>query len=326
MRGERVSVVIPVRNAERTIEGTLRAIAALTTPPDEVVLVDDGCTDGTIEKARPFGCRVVPSREPGGVAAARNTGAAEATGGILLFVDADVELDPGALDAALGTLGDPDVHVAVGLQSPRSVFPNAASVYKNLWLHYTYKERAKRVSVIYSSAVAIRREAYERVGGFDTNYKTPNIEDSDLGKRITEAGFRMAVSPGLRFLHIKRYSVASMIRTDFHRTVGMMKVQIRDRFRRIYHENYTSIPTSFLISCLAPWTAIPLGVLFGAAPALLAPPLLALILNHHWLRFVAGSGGTRLALAGVPLLFLDILSVNLGAIWGALDYLRGKTY
>jgi glycosyltransferase involved in cell wall biosynthesis len=321
-----ISVVIPVRNAEAVIGDALRSVYASTRAPREVIVVDDGCKDRTIEVARAFPVRVVASEAPGGVAAARNTGAAAASGPVLFFLDADVVLEPGALAAAARAMEDPDVTVAIGLQSPRSFFRNPASVYKNYWLHYTYRKRADRVAVIYSSAVGIRRGPFERVGGFDPNYRTPNIEDSDLGKRITEAGYRVAVVPDLMFQHIKRYSVAGMFRTDFRRTAGMTKVQLRDRFRRILRENYSSIPTSFLVSCLAPWAAA-LALAAGRPLAALAfLPGSVLLLNAHWLADLARSQGARFALFGALFLHLDVFAVNAGALWGMLTYALGRKY
>lgn len=326
MSGQRIAVVMPVRNAEGTIRAALESVFASSVRPAEVVVVDDSCTDRSIEIARGFPVKVVASVPPGGVAAARNTGASAASAGILFFLDADVVLDPGAFEAAIGALADPGVSVAIGLQSARAAFPGVATLYKNYWLHYTYARRAARVAVLYSSAVAIRREPFEKVGGFDPNYRSPNIEDSELGKRITEAGYRVAVVPEMEFLHVKRYTAAGMVRTDFHRTVGMTKVQLRDRFRRIVRGNYSSIPTSFLVSCLAPWIAIPLLAAGRPAAALLLPPALVLLLNADWLRSLARAEGTRAAVAGVVFLHLDVLAVNLGAIWGCLEYLAGKKY
>jgi len=328
----KLSIVVPVKNGEATMERCLEAIFASDVEPREVLVVDDGCTDGTIEIARRFPCRVIEAPAPGGVAASRNVGAAAATGEILFFTDADVILYPGALRAAEEALRDGALDVAVGLQSAECEFRNGTSVYKNLWLRWTYRQRAGRFSVLYSSAVAIRRSSFEKVDGFDTHYQRPNIEDSELGKRLSEAGCRLDLVPELEFLHVKRYRLDSMLQTDFHRTVGMIKVQLRDRFRRARRENYTSIPTSFLVSCLAPWAVLAIaaageGLSIRSWPAMAATiPLLVLMLNFDWLRYIARREGFYLALKGAALVHFDIIAVNLGVIWGALEYLAGRKY
>jgi len=329
-----ISIVIPVRNAERTIERCLRAIALSTVAPREVLLIDDGCTDDTLALASRFSpaVTIVPNRKPGGVAQARNYGASLAKGEIVLFVDADVILEPGASEAGARAIGDGGLDVAVGLQSAVSEFPNATSIYKNLWLRHTYSIRSGRFSVIYSSAVAIRKSAFEAVGGFDANYRKPNIEDSELGKRMSEAGFRVGLVREMQFLHIKRYSLSSMLHTDFDRTVGMTKVQLRDRFRRIRRENYTSIPTGFLVSCFAPWLVLAI-LLVGTIPGifawktlLLIPPLVVVLLNFPWIAYLARRQGAFFAIKGIVLLHLDVLAVNAGLFWGAWEYALGRKY
>ncbi len=328
-----ISVIVPVRDGGATIERCLEAIYASDIEPHEVIVVDDGCTDGTIDAARRFPCRIIRAGGEGGVAAARNRGAAESTGEVLFFTDADVILLPGALRAGREAIRERSLDVAVGLQSATCEFRNATSVYKNLWLRYTYLRRAGRFSVLYSSAVAIRREAFEAVGGFDVHYRRPNIEDSELGKRLSEAGCAVGLVSDLEFIHIKRYNVVSMLKTDYLRTVGMIKVQLRDRFSRIRRENYTSIPTSFLLSCLAPWAALmliaaPSSACAPAIRAALLPalPFLVLWLNIDWLKYIARHEGMFLALKGGVLVHLDIAAVNLGLIAGAAEYATGKKY
>lgn len=95
-----LSVVIPAHNEERVISATLRAIDAQRPRVHEVIVVCNGCRDRTAERARAGGARVVVT-ERRGVSLARNLGARHATGDTLLFVDADVRLEPG-LSAAIG--------------------------------------------------------------------------------------------------------------------------------------------------------------------------------------------------------------------------------
>jgi len=85
------SVIIPARNAARTIGECLLAVLSQSVPRSlyEIIVVDDGSTDATARIARSHNVRVIP-QPPLGVAAARNTGARAARGEILLFVDADI--------------------------------------------------------------------------------------------------------------------------------------------------------------------------------------------------------------------------------------------
>jgi hypothetical protein len=149
-----------------------------------------------------------------------------------------------------------------------------------------------------------------------------NIEDSDLRKRITDAGYRLAVVGDELSSHEADWWGASL--DGLRRTVSMTKVQLRDRFRRMLRGNY-SIPTSFLVSCLVPWIAAGL-FLAGLRVAGLLAPLVIVLLNQNWLRSLARAQGSRAAAAGLFFLHLDVLAVNAGIVWGFLEYLFGKKY
>ena len=98
--GPRVSIVIPAYQAVRTLGGTITGALTQTYPDVEVVVVDDGSTDGTAALARAYGDAIVlVSRTNGGLSAARNTGARAATGELIVFCDADDILLPPAVSA-----------------------------------------------------------------------------------------------------------------------------------------------------------------------------------------------------------------------------------
>ena len=103
-----VSVIIPARNAARTLDETLESIRAQTHTRWEAIVVDDGSTDGTAEVAAKFPAldsrfRVV-TQPPGGVSAARNAGLAEARHEWLLFLDADDLIRPAYLQRMMERL------------------------------------------------------------------------------------------------------------------------------------------------------------------------------------------------------------------------------
>lgn len=110
-RFPKVSVVIPAYNYERYVGAAVRSALAQTYGGEvEVLVVDDGSSDGTVDVVRGFGDAVhLVCRENGGLPAARNTGIREASGDYLVFLDADDELEPVALGvfmSAFKRLGD----------------------------------------------------------------------------------------------------------------------------------------------------------------------------------------------------------------------------
>ncbi|HWN26057.1 MAG TPA: glycosyltransferase, partial [Actinomycetospora sp.] len=114
-----VSVVVPVRDRPRELARLLDAVRATAPGVGEVVVVDDGSADpdATARVAAARGARVVAHPTSRGPAAARNTGAAAATGELVAFLDSDVVPAPGWLEPLLGHLADP----AVALAAPRIV-------------------------------------------------------------------------------------------------------------------------------------------------------------------------------------------------------------
>jgi GT2 family glycosyltransferase len=100
----RVSVVIPAYNAAGFLAATLQSVADQTTPPGEVVVVDDGSTDATVEIARCFGAKVL-SVANAGPSAARNAGTNAASGEFIAFLDADDIWVPEKLAVQLAGLG-----------------------------------------------------------------------------------------------------------------------------------------------------------------------------------------------------------------------------
>ena len=106
----RISVIMPVYNAARTLQESLESIRAQRFRDFELIFVEDGSTDGSVELLEAFAatadfpCHIVAQAENGGVAAARNRGLAAACGDYLAFVDADDRIAPQALETAIRAL------------------------------------------------------------------------------------------------------------------------------------------------------------------------------------------------------------------------------
>lgn len=111
----KISLIIPVYNAERYLAETLDSLLNQTHHDLELVCVNDGSHDGSREILQRYAAqdnRTIPIDQPNqGVSVARNTGIARATGDIIMFVDADDKLVPTACEIVAGVFEDPDVEV-----------------------------------------------------------------------------------------------------------------------------------------------------------------------------------------------------------------------
>ena len=175
---ESLSVVIPTLDEEERLPVLLGSLGACgADAPEEVIVVDGGSRDRTVEVAERAGARVV--RAPRGRGAQLRHGAEAATGDLLLFLHADTRVAPPALAAVRRTLRDPGP-IAAGL---RQRIDQRGAVYRLI-------ERAADLRVrcgwVYGdSGLVVRRRAYEEVGGFRD---LPLFEDLDLSRRLRRRG------------------------------------------------------------------------------------------------------------------------------------------
>jgi glycosyltransferase involved in cell wall biosynthesis len=211
-----LSVVVPVYNGGTQLTQCLDALLASDFQDREIVVVDDNSTDGSAEAARALGVEVIRLALRRGPAAARNCGAAHARGQVILFVDADVVVRRDTL-ARVACFFREQANVAAlfGSYDDEPAAENFVSQYKNLLHHFTHQRSSAQATTFWAGCGAVRREAFEAVGGFDeSKYRSPSIEDIELGHRLSRASFRITLDRELQVKHLKRWTLSSLLRTD----------------------------------------------------------------------------------------------------------------
>ena len=167
----RVSVIVPAYNGAGTILETIRSVQAQTFSDFELIVVDDGSTDRTVELAESLGePRLrVHSYENGGLATARNRGMSRAGGELLAFVDADDLWTPDKLEAQVAALDRrPEAGAAYSWTS--YIDETGAELRLQTPVHFdgdVYRPLLLRNFLCSGSNILIRREVAEAVGGFD---------------------------------------------------------------------------------------------------------------------------------------------------------------
>jgi hypothetical protein len=176
--GATVAAVVPCRDEAPTLAACLASIRAQEPAVSCLVVVDNGSTDGSLEIARRQADVVLPGH--GSIGALRNQGAAVVPhADALVFVDADVELDPRWLTVALRELDSAD------LVGSRSLADPSASWVARRWAAIEAAQTHPQ-SLVWSQHLAIRGETFRRLGGFDETL--PTGEDGDLSSRVRAAG------------------------------------------------------------------------------------------------------------------------------------------
>ncbi|MFH1085726.1 MAG: glycosyltransferase family 2 protein [Chloroflexota bacterium] len=328
-----ITVIVPVYNGAATLSGCLEALFASQGVPFEVLVVDDGSTDGTADVARRYPCRLAALGRNEGTARAKNHGAEQARGAILFFTDADIHVPPDALRHVAEDFGDPATDGVVGLLAESCPHANFASQFKNLWMHYTYRRQPRRVGLFFTSAAAIRREIFVGEGGFDARYMGASItEDIELGQRLLGRGYTIVMDQRLTVEHHKRYRAGEVLRTDVLRARGLMQTWLRNRLSGGGRAHYASVPWFFGaavgalgLATLAALVALILGSgwAWGASVALAVG---ALALNSPFLRALQRWRGWAFAARSAGFVLLDLFASGLGILLGLGDFVLGKRY
>ena len=294
----RISVIIPVYNAEVYLRQCLESLAASTEPAFECIVVDDGSTDGSPDVAREFGALVLSTGGRNGPALARNLGAKAARGEILFFVDSDICVQPDTL-SQIGSefTMNPDVDAVMGSYDRWPSAKNFMSQYRNLMHHYVHQKSRREAVTFWAGCGAMRREVFLEFGGFDEAYRNPAIEDIELGYRLTAANRKLVLCGNIEVKHLKRWEFGSVMKTDFfYRALPWSELTFRagwmpnDLNLRISQR--ISVVLGGLLAALGAYLAVSRGVYFLV-------PLFAtffILLSAYWLD---ASGGNRRLIVGL---------------------------
>ncbi|MHB8571663.1 MAG: glycosyltransferase family 2 protein [Candidatus Dormibacteria bacterium] len=195
-----MSVVVPVHNGERYLGQTLDSLAAQEYPDFEVLVVDDGSTDGTPAliagaSARFEGRLRFEGQAQAGPAAARNHGLRMAEGELVAFIDADVLAEPGWLAAAVARL-DREAPEVAGVEGATLTTPDGAGV-----PHGFHAMLNTEGGLFMTCNMLYRRQAVVAAGGFDERFRRAFYEDSDLAFGVMEQGGRIVFEPAAVVRH-----------------------------------------------------------------------------------------------------------------------------
>ncbi|HXQ49773.1 MAG TPA: glycosyltransferase [Stellaceae bacterium] len=210
-RSPRVSVVICAYNSERTMEACLASLEHLNYPDYEVIVVNDGSKDRTLEIAEGFPyCRII-SQPNMGLSYARNVGAEAATGEIVAYTDSDCVADADWLAYLVAKMEASDLVACGGPNFPPpedSLVPAAVAVSPGGPTHVLLSDDV--AEHIAGCNMAFRRDVLLGLGGFDPVYRAAG-DDVDICWRLQDAGYSIGFSPAAVVWHFRRNTVAAYI-------------------------------------------------------------------------------------------------------------------
>ncbi len=296
----RLSVIIPVHNAKSALEQCLHALAASSTPADQVIVVDDASSDGSAQVARDF-CKVIAFPSHVGAAAARNCGASAADGDVLVFLDADVAVHPDTLARIVEFLaGQPAVAAIFGSYDAQPPVRTLVSLYKNLLHHYIHQHGRREASTFWTGCGAVRAQVFRDFCGFDARQRM--LEDIEFGIRLRRAGHRVCLVPDIQVTHLKQWTLGGLLRSDIlDRAVPWSRLILRER----NVPNDLNLDSRNRLGAAAVWAALlfaAVGFWFPWSLMLALLSVAVLVLAHMELyQFFARQGGFAFALGAICL-------------------------
>jgi len=196
------SIIIPTFNGASRIGNCLDSLVKQTAGQNvEILVVDDGSTDNTANVVRGYSSvRLIPQANAG-PASARNRGALEAQGKILLFTDDDCVPMADWLEAMLGPFMDPDVVGAKGIYRTHQTSLAARFVQIEYEDKYRLMAGLPSIDFIDTYSAAFRRDRFLEMTGYDTSFPVACAEDVELSYRMSARGWKMKFVPAAIVYH-----------------------------------------------------------------------------------------------------------------------------
>lgn len=205
---EKVTLYVPCYNAEKYIAECLEGILKQTYPIDEILIIDDGSTDKTVEIASKYPVKIIKHEVNKGLAAARNTAFKNAKNEFVASLDVDCFPEPDWLEKLMENFTDENI-AGVGGKLIEKYTDTIADKWRAVHMKQNWgDERIVNPDFLFGSNNVYRKKAVEDVGYFNERYRT-NYEDVDLCSRIKGS---LIYEPRAIVKHLRRDTIFSIIK------------------------------------------------------------------------------------------------------------------
>lgn len=318
-----ISIIIPLYNAERTLEKCLKAVFDSGFQDFELLVVDDASTDSSIKIAESFPCKVLKLPYNQGPSVARNHGARNAKGDVLLFIDSDIVIQRDTLNLFVDSLKSYCAVFGIYTQKPGT--DGLLSLYQNFYAHKSIKETNEVTSMLYSYCVAIKKDAFLEIGGFDESWRRPTFEDVQLGLRLTENGHQIYLNKNIKVVHHPNFNIKRFIKNYFYKSLDLTKLMLSKKKLTLNDEGWTNRKN--VVSLIAGLSIAPFLISSFFSRWFILLFLLAflifLVMNLDFYRFITRQKPRALLNAFFLNVAVQVISA-FGMIIGLADILRRK--
>jgi len=322
------SIIIPVHNSESILDECLGAIFNCDEKDYEVIVVDDGSTDNSMEIAKKFPCRIVALKPGWGPAAARNRGVKDAEGEIVLFIDSDVVIPKDALYKIKVQFSQNRTVIGVsGVYALYNRFDNFLSQYKHLVVYYRENICGEILQDSFKAAfVAFKREIFKTFK-FDEMFRDASIEDLEFGRKLIASGYNLILDKSNEVEHVKEFNTKTFFNNQYNRSRDLIKTYTDKKARNFYYSKKRKnhyqkmyvlrVPLSWLAICALLLFSITMNCLFLLVPFLGLST--AVFIERDFLRFCLFKKGTAFVLKCIIIYFADGFVSGLGVLRGLFD-------
>jgi len=334
-----ISVIIPAWNACNTLRSCLDSVKRQTIQPCEILLVDDGSTDNTVEIAKEYNISLLSTGGRKGPATARNLGAAATTADVILFLDSDVIAPADLIEKNAAHFTDESVWAVQTIYTAVCPAGNTVSQYQNYYYYYSLNRMPDGKTATFATwCSAVRRHKFTEIGGFNIRIPEPTVEDEELGYTIIDNGGVIILDKTIQVTHLASYTLAQFT----SRRLRMARAQAKNGWRQVkkrllaryinVHESGThhsrwvvlSILLILMVQFLVLWSLLSLSsVLLIPAVFLL---LSSLICHIGFLKKCNIDLKKNVTLSFAVLCVYDMAVLGWGIVQGSIQYVFGKKY
>lgn len=246
-----LSVIIPVYNDPKGIRMTLESLTDQTYSTDdyEILAVDNGSTDGTLEVIRSFAgfyhhVNLLVEDEIQGSYAARNKGIRHAQGELISFVDADMTMEETWAESVVDSFKEHEWdYMGCEIETYIEGEETLGAVYDHLLGGYPVGYYIEERNFTVTACLTVRRELFEEVGPF--NAQITSHGDEEFGKRVAAAGFDQQFEPKITMYHPSRPTLRAWLKKQIR--IGRGSIQLRTN-----HPDHAEVDNPFALRNFLP--------------------------------------------------------------------------
>ena len=232
----KVSLYVPCYNVGKYIAQCIDAVLKQTYPIDEILIIDDGSIDNTVEIVSKYPVRIIRHKENRGLAAARNTAFKNAKNDFVASLDADCLSELDWLEKLMQNFSNGNIAGVCG-----KLFEKYTDTIADKWraVHMRQhwgEERIVNPTFLFGSSNVFRKNVVMRVGFYNEKYRT-NYEDVDLSKRLLARNYKLIYEPQAIAYHLRKDTILSVLRAHWNWNLYLgkrMPVNFHNFMRRIY--------------------------------------------------------------------------------------------